>query len=60
MFISLLNNHTNKLNIVTHKIINKTKCSTHAPGIGNLDNVIDVMQNDKCIEIAAKSVLFTP
>ena len=60
MFISLLNNHINKLNIVNHKIINTTKCSMHAPGIGNLDNAIDAMQNDKCIRIATKGDSFTP
>ena len=57
-FISLLNNHINKLNIVTHKIINTTECITCAPN--NLDNVIDVMQTDKCMEIAAKSDSFAP
>ena len=60
MFISLLNNHINQLKIVNHKIINTTKCSTHAPGIDHLDNAIDVMQNDKCIRMATKSDLFTP
>ena len=43
MFISLLNNHINKLNIVKNKIINITKCRMHAPGIGNLDNAIAAM-----------------
>ena len=60
MFISLLNNQINKLNIVIHKIINTTECSTHAPGIGNLDNAIDAMQNDKCVGIATKGDSFTP
>ena len=44
IFISLLDNHINKLNIVNHKIINATECTTCAPSIDNLDNVIDVMQ----------------
>ena len=52
--------HVNKLNIVNHKIINTTKCKTHAPGIGDLDNAIVVMQNDKCIRIAIKGDSFTP
>ena len=60
MFIPLLNNHINRLNIVNHKIINATKCKMHAPGIGNLDNAIDTMQNDKCIELATKGDSLTP
>ena len=32
----------------------------HAPGIDNLDNGIEVMQNDKCIGIATKGDLITP
>ena len=60
MFVSLLNNHINKLNIVKHKIINTNKCKTHAPIIDNLDNVIEVMQNDKCIGIASKVTCSPP
>ena len=60
MFVSLLNNHIDKLNIVTHKIINTTKCKTHAPIIDNLDNAIEVMQNDKCIGIATKVTCSPP
>ena len=60
MFVSLLNNHINKLNIVKHKIINTTECKTHAPSIDNLDNAIEVMQNDKCIGIATKVTCSPP
>ena len=60
MFVSLLNNHINKLNIVKHKIINTTKYKMYAPGIGNLDNAIEVMQNDRHIRIATKADLLTP
>ena len=58
MFVSLLNNHINKLNTVKHKIINTTECNMCAPN--NLDIVIEVMQNDKCIGIATKGDSFTP
>ena len=60
MFVSLLNNHINKLNIVKHKIINTAKCKMNAPSIDNLDNAIEVMQNDKCIRIAIKVTCSPP